>query len=78
MTKLDFRKKVPSGQEGPKNPKNSRKLSCLGLWQDYIYSHVLFLHGYESANGFLTSCKNHMSGKNLAWKLLDQSECRIL
>ena len=53
MSKPEFWKSFPSGQEGSKNPKNGPKLRPFGFWQKSNPFICTFLFEYESANGFL-------------------------
>ena len=54
MTKTDFfKKKVLTGQEGPKRFKNE---DFGVLTKNLIYSYLLFLLEYESTNKLLTFC----------------------
>ena len=69
VMKPSFWRKVQTGQEGPKSPKNGPKQRFLGSDKSPIHSYVLLLLEYESTSGPLTLCENNMPGKNLVLKL---------
>ena len=68
MTNLK-KKKNQLGQEGTENPKNGAKSRFLESWQKSNPIIYTFLFKYQTINGLLTYCKNHMSGKNLVLDL---------
>ena len=79
VAKPDFWKKVLTGQKDPKSAWNGPKIRFLGFLEKFDSFICTFSLECESFNGFLTFCKNHITGKNLVLELwsVDLSEYRI-
>ena len=54
ITKPDFWKKFPSGQESPKSPQSGPKMRFLGLWEKSNSLICTFLLEYKYINGLVT------------------------